>query len=158
MQNSFFAIGILIGVLQPANAAAPAPPQLTANHPAARWDHAYPVGNGTLGGMSFGAFPDERIVLNNDTIWSRPNRVELPPGCRTNDMAEAFALAMQGDYAAAQAAYCRAKNKGNSIATFQCLGAFGDFASGRDEPARHDTTPAGFAVRRVHGDRDARRR
>jgi alpha-L-fucosidase 2 len=97
-------------------------PALFANGPAKRWDHAYPVGNGSMGAMSFGAFPQERIVLNNDTIWSRPKRVELLPGCRTNDMNEAFALAMKGDYAAAQAAYVRAKNKGNSVATFQTLG------------------------------------
>ena len=123
MKNNLLVILGLAGVLPLANAAPSPPTQLFANHPAARWDHAYPVGNGTLGGMSFGAFPDERIVLNHDTIWSRPKRVELPPGCRTNDMAQAFALALKGDYAAAQAAYCRAKNQGNSIATYQCLGA-----------------------------------
>jgi alpha-L-fucosidase 2 len=116
-----FLIGvILVGMLPPASAVTL---QLVANHPAARWDYAYPVGNGTMGAMNFGEFPDERIVLNNDTIWSRPKRVELPPGCRTNDMSEAFALAMKGDYVAAQAAYCRAKDKGNSIANYQCLGA-----------------------------------
>ena len=98
-------------------------PQLFANHSAVRWDDAYPVGNGTMGGMSLGTFPDECIVLNNDTVWSRPKRVELPPDSRTKDMAEAFARALKGDYAAAQDAYCRAKNKGNSIATYECLGA-----------------------------------
>ena len=115
-------------------------PQLTANAPAARWDHAYPVGNGTMGGMSYGSFPVERIALNNDTIWSHPKRAELPEGCRTNDMAQAFALAMQGDFAGAQGAYCRAKNKGNSIATYQCLGelqiAYLDATNGKPAATR----------------------
>lgn len=110
---------LLLGTLAPAESAK----QLSANHPASRWEHAYPVGNGTMGAMSFGGFPEERIALNNDTIWSPPRRAELPPGCRTKDMAEAFALAVKGDYAGAQGMYCRAKDKGNGVATYQCLGA-----------------------------------
>ena len=62
---------------------------LRADGPAAKWDQAYPVGNGSLGGMNMGAFPEERIVLNHDTIWSKPRPAPLAPGCRTNDMAEA---------------------------------------------------------------------
>lgn len=123
MKTTLLTIGILIGALPVLNTATPASTQLFANHAAARWDHAYPVGNGTMGGMSMGTFPNGRIVLNNDTIWSRPNHVDLPPGCRTKDMDEAFALALKGDYAAAQGVYCRAKNKGNKIATYQGLGA-----------------------------------
>lgn len=80
-------IVILTGMLGLANAGTP---ELFDSRPAERWDLAYPVGNGTIGAMSFGAFPEEHIVLNNDTIWSRPRRVELPPGCRTSDMADAF--------------------------------------------------------------------
>ena len=98
--------------------ASPRAEELRADHAAARWDHAYPVGNGSLGGMSYGAFPNERIALNHDTIWSQPKRATLAAGCRTNDMAQAFALALKGDYDGAQGAYCRAKNKGNSIATY----------------------------------------
>lgn len=54
--------------------ASPRAEELRADHAAARWDHAYPVGNGSLGGMSYGAFPNERIALNHDTIWSQPKR------------------------------------------------------------------------------------
>ncbi len=44
--------------------------------PAAKWVEALPVGNGRLGGMVFGAVRDERIQLNEDTVWvgSRRNR------------------------------------------------------------------------------------
>ena len=34
------------------------------------WEDAYPVGNGRLGAMPFGAFPKERILLNEETIWA----------------------------------------------------------------------------------------
>lgn len=38
--------------------------------PATFWEDAYPVGNGRLGAMPFGAFPKERILLNEETIWA----------------------------------------------------------------------------------------
>ncbi len=41
--------------------------------PAARWDHAYPVGNGRLGAMPFGGYPNEQILLNDETIWQGRN-------------------------------------------------------------------------------------
>ena len=37
--------------------------------PAADWVEALPVGNGRLGGMIFGGVADERIQLNEDTLW-----------------------------------------------------------------------------------------
>jgi alpha-L-fucosidase 2 len=36
---------------------------------APQWDHAYPVGNGRLGGMVFGTVGRERILLNEETLW-----------------------------------------------------------------------------------------
>ena len=56
-------------------------------------------------------------------------------------MDEAFAQAMKGDYGAAQAAYVRAKNKGNAVATYQTLGELR--ITHRDLPA----TPAPEVVR-----------
>lgn len=38
--------------------------------PAARWDEALPVGNGRLGAMVFGTVAEERIQLNENTVWS----------------------------------------------------------------------------------------
>lgn len=38
--------------------------------PATDWNHAYPVGNGTLGAMVFGGINLERLALNHDTLWS----------------------------------------------------------------------------------------
>jgi len=39
------------------------------------WEDAYPVGNGRLGAMPFGAFPKERILLNEETIWANHGRM-----------------------------------------------------------------------------------
>lgn len=37
--------------------------------PARQWVEALPVGNGRLGGMVFGQVADERIALNEDSVW-----------------------------------------------------------------------------------------
>lgn len=96
---------------------------LSADHPAASWTAGYPVGNGSMGGLNLGAFPKETIVLNHDAIWTQHPHQALKAGERKQGMDEAFALAMKGDYAAAQAAYCKTKNKGNGVSSFQTLGA-----------------------------------
>ncbi len=38
--------------------------------PADKWTDALPVGNGRLGAMVFGGVNDERVQLNEDTLWS----------------------------------------------------------------------------------------
>ncbi|MCU6707766.1 glycoside hydrolase family 95 protein [Paenibacillus sp. J5C_2022] len=38
--------------------------------PAAIWEEALPVGNGSLGAMVYGGIRQERIKLNEDTLWS----------------------------------------------------------------------------------------
>ncbi|WP_339316175.1 glycoside hydrolase family 95 protein [Paenibacillus sp. FSL R10-2734] len=38
--------------------------------PAANWEEALPIGNGRMGGMVFGGVHEERIDLNEDTLWS----------------------------------------------------------------------------------------
>jgi alpha-L-fucosidase 2 len=38
--------------------------------PAEHWGEALPIGNGRLGAMVFGGVPSERLVLNEDTLWS----------------------------------------------------------------------------------------
>ncbi len=37
--------------------------------PAASWEEAFPIGNGKLGAMIFGGVADERIQLNEHTLW-----------------------------------------------------------------------------------------
>jgi alpha-L-fucosidase 2 len=38
--------------------------------PASAWTEALPIGNGRLGGMVFGGTAEERIQLNEDTLWN----------------------------------------------------------------------------------------
>ncbi|MGH9916929.1 MAG: glycoside hydrolase family 95 protein, partial [Pyrinomonadaceae bacterium] len=38
--------------------------------PAANWNEALPIGNGRLGAMIFGGVAQERIQLNEDTLWA----------------------------------------------------------------------------------------
>ena len=46
------------------------PLRLWYRQPAPQWDHALPIGNGRLGAMIFGRPGEERIQLNEDTLWS----------------------------------------------------------------------------------------
>ena len=39
--------------------------------PAANWNEALPVGNGRLGAMVFGGVENERLQLNEETVWSK---------------------------------------------------------------------------------------
>ena len=52
------------------DAAASATSSLWYRRPAQRWVEALPVGNGRLGAMVFGGVGDERLQLNDDTLWS----------------------------------------------------------------------------------------
>jgi alpha-L-fucosidase 2 len=48
--------------------------------PAPQWDHGIPVGNGRLGAMVPGGVADERIVLNEESVWSRNGENADRPG------------------------------------------------------------------------------
>lgn len=50
-------------------------------HPAAQWVEALPQGNGRLGAMVFGGVAQERIGLNEDTLWAGHPGHHLIPGC-----------------------------------------------------------------------------
>ncbi|MDF2716458.1 MAG: glycoside hydrolase family 95 protein, partial [Paenibacillus sp.] len=43
--------------------------KLAYTQPAKSWVQALPVGNGRLGGMVFGGIAEERIQMNEDSIW-----------------------------------------------------------------------------------------
>jgi alpha-L-fucosidase 2 len=50
--------------------------------PADKWTEALPIGNGRLGAMVFGGIGEERIQLNEDTVWSGERRDRNNPGAR----------------------------------------------------------------------------
>ena len=58
-------------------------PVLWYSGPAEEWVEALPVGNGRLGGMVFGRVADERIQLNEDTVWAgAPQERDIPGAFR----------------------------------------------------------------------------
>ena len=57
--------------------------------PAEIWEEALPLGNGRLGAMVFGGVADERLQLNEDSLWdgypsdaTNPNALEALPEVR----------------------------------------------------------------------------
>ena len=47
--------------------------------PAANWNEALPIGSGRLGAMVFGGIDDERLQLNEETVWAGEKRDRLNP-------------------------------------------------------------------------------
>lgn len=47
---------------------------LVFNGPAEAWNEALPLGNGSMGTMSYGWLREEKIELNLDTLWSGTGR------------------------------------------------------------------------------------
>ncbi len=71
------------------------------NKPAKIWNEALPVGNGRLGAMIFGVPEQEKIQLNEGTVWAGgPNRNDNPKA--KNSLALIRKLIFDGKYQEAQ--------------------------------------------------------
>jgi len=69
--------------------------------PAAQWVEALPVGNGRLGGMVFGGVEQERVQLNEDSLWSGgPQDADNPDALAA--LPEIRRLLFEGRYTEAQ--------------------------------------------------------
>ncbi len=67
------------------------------NHPADKWENAFPVGNGRLGAMVFGKTDEEEIQLNEETYWSGgPYSTVVEGGSK--DLPEIRRLIFEGNY------------------------------------------------------------
>jgi len=71
------------------------------NHPANNWNEALPVGNGRLGAMIFGDITNERLQLNEETVWSGKPEDFVNPAARTA-LPQVRELLFAGKYAEAQ--------------------------------------------------------
>ncbi len=67
-----------------ANQGRPSRLELWYRQPAEKWADALPVGNGRLGAMVFGKVQEERIQLNEDTVWAGERRNRNNPAAREN--------------------------------------------------------------------------
>ena len=74
-----------------------APFELRYTQPAEKWVEALPVGNGRLGAMVFGGVTNERLQLNEATLWSGAPRDWNNPGAK-DVLPEVRAAALAGDY------------------------------------------------------------
>lgn len=69
--------------------------------PARNWNEALPVGNGRLGAMLFGGVTDERLQLNEDSLWSGAPQDADNPRMRAA-LPQIRELLFAGKYAEAQ--------------------------------------------------------
>lgn len=69
--------------------------------PAACWEEALPLGNGSLGAMCYSTVGTDRIALNHDTLWTGYPRTVTRDGAY-DAYKQAQALAKSGKYKAAQ--------------------------------------------------------
>jgi alpha-L-fucosidase 2 len=78
-----------------------APLELLYKQPAEMWLQALPIGNGRLGGMIFGGVEEERIQLNEDSLWSGgPQDADNPKSAEA--LAEVRRLLFEGKVEEAQ--------------------------------------------------------
>jgi alpha-L-fucosidase 2 len=70
--------------------------------PAADWNEALPVGNGRLGAMQFGGIAQERLQLNEESVWTGKPADFVNPQARAA-LPKVRELLFAGKYAQAQA-------------------------------------------------------
>jgi alpha-L-fucosidase 2 len=73
------AVGPAWGVEAPAH-----PNRLWYRQPASQWVEALPIGNGRIGAMVFGGVAQERLQLNEDTLWGGGPYDPVNPEARAN--------------------------------------------------------------------------
>lgn len=92
------------------------------NKPAKNWNEALPLGNGFIGGMVFGNVQDERIQLNESTIWGGGPNNTIDSGARPY-INQVRALLAEKKYTEAQElANSKLGPKGNSGMPYQLAG------------------------------------
>ncbi|WP_409347046.1 glycosyl hydrolase family 95 catalytic domain-containing protein [Paenibacillus sp. MBLB4367] len=91
--------------------------------PASVWTEALPLGNGRLGAMVFGCMEQERISLNEDTLWAGYPAQEHNPDAYAY-LQEARKLLAEGRYAEAQKLVQERMlgAEGNGVQPYQPLG------------------------------------
>ncbi len=92
--------------------------------PAASWNEALPVGNGRLGAMVFGGIAEERLQLNEESIWTHSDDYKDKEG-GYKYLPQIRKLLFRGEYAGAQklcADHLLAKRFPNGTNTYQTLG------------------------------------
>lgn len=99
----FAAAGAALAAPVRAAESPPAAPgnQLWYQQPAKEWTEALPIGNGRIGAMLFGGIAEERLQLNEDTLWAGGPYDPANPEAK-GALAEVRRLIFAGDYAGAE--------------------------------------------------------
>ncbi|TCC93645.1 glycoside hydrolase family 95 protein [Pedobacter frigiditerrae] len=96
--------------------------KLMYNEPSANWNEALPIGNGFLGAMVFGGIQQERLQLNETTIWGGGPNNNVDTAAKTA-INEVRSLLNQKKYVEAQTlANQKLGPKGNSGMPYQLAG------------------------------------
>ena len=103
MPHPALSLRVALLLCLPSLIARAAPDDLTLHYtrPAAEWVEALPVGNGRLGAMVFGGIHQERIQLNEDTLWGGGPYEPINPDALAA-LPEVRRRIAAGDYAGAQ--------------------------------------------------------
>ena len=72
------------------------------DEPAEKWVEALPVGNGRLGAMVFGGPSEERLQLNEETVWAGQPNSNANPNIEEGALEQIRDLIFEGKYRAAQ--------------------------------------------------------
>jgi alpha-L-fucosidase 2 len=96
--------------------------------PAARWEEALPVGNGRLGGMVFGGTREDRIQLNEDSVWSGSAQdADNPEGRTALPQIRQLLLArryVDGEKLTFEKMVCRGEGSGRAIGANLPFGSY----------------------------------
>lgn len=108
------------------------------SRPAATWNEALPVGNGTLGAMVFGGIANERLQLNESSVWTGGPEDFVNPQAKSS-LPEVRRLLFEGKYAEAQKlAQKNLMGSKNLNSTYQTLGDLHlEFTLPPGEPAEY---------------------
>ncbi len=91
------------------------------DQPARKWDTSYPVGNGRLGAMPQGMFPEEKILINEETIWARNAGYGMPENSLEH-LEGVRKLEAAGDFSGADRHFEKQLENGRSPCSYQLLG------------------------------------
>lgn len=90
--------------------------------PAKQWSEALPVGNGRIGAMVFGGVEEDRIQLNEDSLWAgEPESQESSIGT-PEDLAVIRKMIDEGKYKQASEELPKRFSIGDVIRSYQTLG------------------------------------
>ncbi|MDQ8181583.1 glycoside hydrolase N-terminal domain-containing protein [Pelagicoccus sp. SDUM812005] len=79
--------------------------QIVSDKGAPSWDEGYPIGNGRIGLLTLGTYPQDTLYFNENSIWAK-QEVNFPADA-AESMAQIRALAEAGKFKEADALYTR---------------------------------------------------